>query len=95
MKHRILLLFFALTVCLAGAQTDDDWFWNKPIDSFQWEGIKQASRKELDALTRPFLGKPFTELRTENGQNAVEKKGGCGDCDNDQEIIVEIIPVIV
>ncbi len=61
MKHSIALLFLALSAAVLGAQTADDWFWNKPIESVQWEGIKQAPRKELDAVTRPYIGKIFTE----------------------------------
>ncbi len=61
MKHSIALLVLALSAAVLGAQTADDWFWNKPIESVQWEGLKQAPRKELDAVTRPYVGKTFTE----------------------------------
>jgi outer membrane protein insertion porin family len=38
-----------------------DWFWGKPIASVQWEGIVHADKHELEAATRSYIGKDFTE----------------------------------
>jgi outer membrane protein insertion porin family len=40
---------------------DPNWFWNKTITSFQWEGLKDANRNELDSTVQPYLGKKFTQ----------------------------------
>ncbi|HWP68858.1 MAG TPA: POTRA domain-containing protein, partial [Rectinemataceae bacterium] len=62
MKRTLLALAFIAAFAVAGAQeTADEWFWNKPIASVQWEGIKKANRNELDALLRNYTGKPFTQ----------------------------------
>lgn len=39
----------------------DDWFWNKPIASFQWEGLRYADRNDLDSLLRAYIGTVFTD----------------------------------
>ncbi|MCE5255791.1 MAG: outer membrane protein assembly factor BamA, partial [Spirochaetaceae bacterium] len=63
MKRTLLVLgMCGILIAFAGAQTaDPDWFWDKPIDSVQWEGLKKANRNELDALLRNYIGKPFTQ----------------------------------
>lgn len=70
MKHRSFLVAFILAATLLGAQTED-WFWNKPIETIQWEGIRNASRKELEALVKPFLGKVFDDENWTSLQSAV------------------------
>lgn len=60
---RKTLLAFALILAfgMVGAQeSSDEWFWDKSIQSVQWDGIKKANRNELDALLRGYIGKPFT-----------------------------------
>ena len=65
--RRLLLAFAFVSACfLAGAQAsakaeNEDWFWNKPISSVEWNGIRKANRNELDALVRSYVGKPFTQ----------------------------------
>ena len=62
MKRSAFIIAFALFVVAAFAQeTGDDWFWGKPITAIQWDGVKNADRKELDALTRPFIGQNLTD----------------------------------
>jgi len=41
--------------------TSDDWFWNKPIAGFQWEGLHYANRNDLDSLLRGYIGSVFTD----------------------------------
>ena len=66
-RMRKFLLTVAMIALLGsgfvGAQetTTEEWFWNKPIASVQWDGIKKANRNELDALLRTYIGKPFTQ----------------------------------
>ena len=38
-----------------------DWFWGKPIDSVQWEGVVHADKRELESAVKPYIGKEFTE----------------------------------
>jgi outer membrane protein insertion porin family len=45
----------------AGAAAAADWFWGKPIDSVQWEGVVHADKRELEYATKPYIGKEFTE----------------------------------
>lgn len=52
------LMFVLLS--LSAQEASEEWFWEKPITSIQWEGIKKANRNELDALLRSYIGKPFT-----------------------------------
>ncbi len=64
MRRTLLAIVSIAFLCLgvAGAQeTQEEWFWNKPIASVQWEGIKKANRSELDALLRDYIGQPFTQ----------------------------------
>ena len=62
MKRMLLAFALASALVAVGAQTSlEDWFWNKPISSVEWNGIKKANRNELDALVRSYVGKPFTQ----------------------------------
>jgi outer membrane protein insertion porin family len=46
----------------ATSQTaSDDWFWDKPIAGFQWEGLHYANRNDLDSLLRAYIGTVFTD----------------------------------
>ncbi|HTX74253.1 MAG TPA: outer membrane protein assembly factor BamA, partial [Rectinemataceae bacterium] len=38
-----------------------EWFWGKPIAGVQWDGVTHADKRELDAVTRNYVGKPFTQ----------------------------------
>ncbi|MCX8012665.1 MAG: outer membrane protein assembly factor BamA, partial [Rectinema sp.] len=59
----VLLAIVALVVVIqyAGAQNAEDWFWNKPIAGFQWEGLRFANRNELESMLKAYAGQPFTE----------------------------------
>ena len=58
----LAIAFIAVLTLIVGAQeTSGEWFWDKPIASVQWDGIKKANRNELDALLRNYIGKPFTQ----------------------------------
>ena len=57
----LVLLLFAAAALFAQAEADPDWFWNKPVASFQWKGLRKADKVKLDALVRDYAGKPFTD----------------------------------
>jgi outer membrane protein insertion porin family len=62
MRKFLLAFAFVSALTLVGAQaSDEEWFWNKPISSVEWSGIKKANRNDLDALVRSYVGKPFTQ----------------------------------
>jgi len=39
----------------------EDWFWNKPIAGFQWEGLHYANRNDLDSLLRGYVSTIFSD----------------------------------
>jgi outer membrane protein insertion porin family len=43
------------------ATASTDWFWGKPIASVQWEGIVHADKRELESVTKPYIGRDFSE----------------------------------
>jgi outer membrane protein insertion porin family len=45
----------------ASQNASDDWFWNKPIAGFQWEGLHYANRNDLDSLLRGYVGTIFSD----------------------------------
>jgi outer membrane protein insertion porin family len=51
----------AATQAAAPEQAPQDWFWGKTIAGVQWDGLSHADRRELDAVTRNYIGKAFTE----------------------------------
>jgi len=53
-------LLLALSGSLVAQETDAEWFWNKPIESIRWDGLKKANKSELDSLLRNYVGSPFT-----------------------------------
>lgn len=62
MKRFSVILAFILCFTAAFAQeTNEDWFWGKPIVSIEWDGIRHADRRELDSTVKPFIGKLFTD----------------------------------
>ncbi|HEY9054243.1 MAG TPA: outer membrane protein assembly factor BamA [Rectinemataceae bacterium] len=54
------LMFLSAIFSLSAQDSPDEWFWDKPIQSVEWNGLKKASRNELDSLLRSYIGKPFT-----------------------------------
>ena len=43
------------------AITEYEWYQQKPIRGFTYEGLKHVNRDTLDDLTYPYIGKPFTQ----------------------------------
>jgi len=55
----IVALLFAIRT--AAAQNSEDWFWDKPIAGFQWEGLRFANRNELESMLKGYIGQPFSD----------------------------------
>jgi outer membrane protein insertion porin family len=68
MKRSPAILALLLAAASLWAQAESgaapegpDWFWGKSIAGVQWEGLVHADRRELDTITRSYVGKEFTE----------------------------------
>jgi outer membrane protein insertion porin family len=70
----IIALLFIVAFALCAQEADqgsaapegtqapaEDWFWGRPIASVQWVGLVHADRRELDSVTKDYIGKAFTE----------------------------------
>ena len=52
----------ALIVAFSGfAQQSDDWYQGKPIRNIVFEGLVHVRSSELEAITEPFIGRPFSD----------------------------------
>lgn len=60
-RFAIALILIVAVAAAIFAQEEPDWFWNKPVASFQWQGLRKADRGRLDSVVKDFTGKPFTE----------------------------------
>jgi len=56
----ILLLTF-LCVMPFSAQSDDGWYYDKPIRDISFVGLVNIKSFDLNAITNPYIGKPFTD----------------------------------
>jgi len=55
-----------LLLCVSGlafAQSDAEWYLNKPIRAIEFEGLESIEENELSAIIEPFIGEEFTEQR--------------------------------
>lgn len=59
-KKIIFAIAFIMPVSASFAQEEEDWFWNKPIASISFEGLRSVKRSELSGVTNSFIGKEFT-----------------------------------
>ncbi len=64
MKRTVVIALVLLSIAVSGLawaeESGEEWFWDKPIESIRWSGIKKASKSELDSLLRNYIGTPFT-----------------------------------
>ena len=51
---------FSMLSAYSFAEEDEEWFWNKPIASISFEGLRSVKRSELAGVTNSFIGKEFT-----------------------------------
>lgn len=55
-----------LLLCVSGlafAQSDAEWYLNKPIQDIEFSGLDTIDENELSAIIEPFIGEEFTEQR--------------------------------
>ena len=65
----IIMIFCAFQIICAQTSTEElphqdnsqDWFWNKKIAGFKWDGLHYANRNDLDSMLRGYIGTFFTE----------------------------------
>ncbi|MDR3312078.1 MAG: outer membrane protein assembly factor BamA [Spirochaetaceae bacterium] len=60
---RLLLpaFLFLLTLGNLCAQSSEDWYWGKTLRKVEFQGLNNVKMSDLEGITRPFTGKPFTE----------------------------------
>lgn len=56
----VLLAIFVSSSSMLFAQ-DADWYYNKPIKSVVFEGLKTIKSADLDGVSSAYIGKPFTD----------------------------------
>lgn len=56
-----LFSLLLLTVANGFAQNTSDWYYNKPIRSITFEGLKNVKSSDLDGVTSGYVGKTFTD----------------------------------
>ncbi len=57
----IFILFIMFLPFLAAQEDSAEWYVGKPIEDIVFNGLNKVSPKELSAITKPFIGKTFTE----------------------------------
>jgi outer membrane protein insertion porin family len=65
----VLGLLAALTLPVV-AQTPD-WYLDKPISEIRFDGLSSVQRSDIDGVTRPYLGRKFTEALFQDLQTAL------------------------
>jgi outer membrane protein insertion porin family len=63
LKRLTVSLLLILSAFTLYAQTDEDpdWYYDKPIRNITFEGLEAVSPSELEGITRPFIGRRFTD----------------------------------
>ncbi|MCL2832852.1 MAG: outer membrane protein assembly factor BamA [Treponema sp.] len=60
--RKFFVLFLILAVAAAAfAQDSDEWYQGKPIKNIVFEGLKNVRLTELEGITDPFIGQPFSD----------------------------------
>lgn len=57
----ILVLGLWTAVLPVAAQSPADWYLEKPISDIRFDGLVTVQRGDIEGVTRPYLGKKFTE----------------------------------
>lgn len=55
----------------AQAQTPTDWYYDKPISEVRFDGLVNVQRSDIDGVTRPYVGKKFSESVFQDLQTAL------------------------
>ncbi len=58
---RYALPILVLTAGILEAQTNEEWYLDKPIESIVFDGLDTITENELSAVVEPFIGREFTE----------------------------------
>jgi len=53
------------------ASSPADWYLDKPISEIRFDGLSNVQRSDIDGVTRPYLGKKFTESLFQDLQTAL------------------------
>ncbi len=56
----LLILTLALTPAILFAQSEEEWYLNKPIANIEFTGLETVKQNQLDPIVRPYIGQPFT-----------------------------------
>ncbi len=73
MKPSLWILVLGLLVLSwpVAAQSSTDWYLDKPIADIRFDGLATVQRSDIDGVTRPYLGKKFTEALFQDLQSAL------------------------
>ncbi|HKK49080.1 MAG TPA: outer membrane protein assembly factor BamA [Alkalispirochaeta sp.] len=58
---RYVLPILVVAAAPVHAQSDSEWYLNKPIEAIEFEGLDTVAENELSGVTDPFVGRDFTE----------------------------------
>lgn len=58
---RYVLPLLVVGATVVHAQSDAEWYLDKPIEDIRFDGLDTVSENELDGVTDPFIGQTFTE----------------------------------
>jgi len=57
-----LAIVLAIIIVFSGfAQESEDWYQGRPIKNIVFEGLRQIKTSELEGITEPFIGRPFSD----------------------------------
>lgn len=67
----LVLGLLALGAPLVAQTTDPNWYLGKPISEVRFDGLVTVQRSDIEGVTKPYLGKPFTEELFQDLQTAL------------------------
>lgn len=67
----LLVLWTVAALVPAGAQSAADWYLDKPISEIRFDGLVTVQRGDIEGVTRPYVGKKFTESLFQDLQAAL------------------------
>lgn len=60
MKKGILIILALFPLFVVSGQTDEEWYLNKPVMDYRFEGLNAVSRNEVYPLVRPYIREAFS-----------------------------------
>ena len=67
----ILVLGLIVLGWPAAAQSSADWYLDKPIAEIRFDGLATIQRSDIEGVTRPYVGRKFTEVLFQDLQSAL------------------------